>query len=94
VVTAKGVANHVKLNQMDASKGPVMPMVNEFPNVFPEELLGMTPDRDIEFVIDLMSGTAPTYKRTYRMASQQLAELKENITELLESGYIRPSSSS
>jgi hypothetical protein len=54
-------------------------VVNEFSDVFPEELPGMPPDRDIEFVIDLMPGTAPTYKRPYMMATQQLAELKERI---------------
>jgi hypothetical protein len=48
VVTAKGVANHVKLNQLDASQGPMVQVVNEFPNVFLEELSGMPPDRDIE----------------------------------------------
>jgi hypothetical protein len=47
MVTAKGVANHAKVNQLDASQGSEVPMVNEFPDVFPEELLGMSPDRDI-----------------------------------------------
>jgi hypothetical protein len=53
VVTAKGVANCAKVNQLDASQGSEVPVVNEFPDVFPEELLGMPPDRDIEFVIEL-----------------------------------------
>jgi hypothetical protein len=44
VVTAKGVANHVKVNELDASQGSAVPVVNEFPNVFPEELPGMPPD--------------------------------------------------
>jgi hypothetical protein len=44
VVTAKGAANRVKLNQLDTSQGPVVPVVNEFPNVFPKELPGMSPD--------------------------------------------------
>jgi hypothetical protein len=69
-----------------------VPVVNEFSDVFLEELPGMPPDRDIEFVIDLMPGTAPTYKRPYMMATQQLAKLKEHIKELLEKGYIHPSS--
>jgi hypothetical protein len=68
-------------------------VVNEFLDVFPEELPGMPPDRDIEFVIDLMHGTAPIYKIPYRMAAKQLAELKDQIKELLENGDIRPSSS-
>jgi hypothetical protein len=44
VVTAKGVANHAKVNQLDASQGFEVPVINEFPNVFPEALLGMPPD--------------------------------------------------
>jgi hypothetical protein len=83
----------VKLNQLDASQGPIVPMVNEFPDVFLEELPCMPPDRDIEFVIDLMPGTTPIYKSPYRMATSQLSELKENIKEILEKGFIHPSSS-
>jgi hypothetical protein len=69
IVTTKGAANRVKLNQLDASQGPMVLVVIEFPNVFSKELPGMPPDRDIEFVIDLMPGTAPIYKRAYRMAT-------------------------
>jgi hypothetical protein len=71
----------------------VVPAVNEFSGVFPKELPSMPPDRDIQFVIDLVLGTMPIYKRPYRMATQQLAELNEHIKDLLEKGYIRPSSS-
>jgi hypothetical protein len=46
-----------------------VPVVNEFSDVFPEQLPSMPPDRDIEFVIDLVPGTAPIYKRPYRMAT-------------------------
>jgi hypothetical protein len=56
VVTVKGVANCVKVNQLDASQGSEVPMVSEFPDVFPEELPGMPPDHDIEFVMELMPG--------------------------------------
>jgi hypothetical protein len=93
VVTAKGVANCAKMKQLDASQGSEVPVVNEFPNVFPEELPGMPPDRDIEFVIELKPGTAPICKTPYRMATPELAELKEHIKELLERGFIRPISS-
>jgi hypothetical protein len=79
---------------MDASQGPVVLVVCEFPNVFSEELPDMRPDQDIEFVIDLMLGTAPIYKSPYRMAIPELAELKEHIKKLLEKGFIHPSSSS
>jgi hypothetical protein len=93
VVTAKGVANHVKVNQLDASQGLEVLVVDEFPDVFPEELESMPPDRDIEFVIELKPGTTPIYKTPYRMATPELAELKEHIKELLVKGFIRPSSS-
>jgi hypothetical protein len=59
VVTAKGVTNHANLNELDASEGLEVPVVSEFPDVFPEELAGMPHDRDIEFVIELMPGTTP-----------------------------------
>jgi hypothetical protein len=76
VVTAKGVANREKVNQLEASQGSEVPVVNEFPDVFPEELPGMPLDRDIEFVIELKPGTTPIYKTPYRMATPELAKLK------------------
>jgi hypothetical protein len=51
LVTAKGVANRVKLNHLDVSQGPEVSVVNEFSDVFSMELSVMPPDRDIEFVI-------------------------------------------
>jgi hypothetical protein len=71
----------------------MLPVDNEFLDIFFGELPGMPPNRDIEFVIDLKSVTTPIYKSPYRMATPQLAELKEQIKELLEKGYIHPSSS-
>jgi hypothetical protein len=94
VVTAKGVANRVKVNQLDACQGLVLPVINEFPDVFPDELPGMPLDRDIEFVIELMPDTVRIYKTTYRMATPELAKLKEYIKEMLEKGFIHPNSSS
>jgi hypothetical protein len=67
--------------------------VCEYPDVFPDELPGMPPDRDAEFVIELQPGTAPISKRPYRMLTKELAELKNQLQELLDKGYIRPSSS-
>jgi hypothetical protein len=84
VVAAKGVANRVKMNQLDASQGSRVSVVNEFPDVFPEELPGMSPDRDIEFVIELKPGTASIYKTPFRMTITELTEWKEHIRELLE----------
>jgi hypothetical protein len=81
------------VNQLDASQGSEVPVVNEIPDVFPEELPGMPPDRDIEFVIELKTGTASIYKTPFRMATPELVELKEHIKELLEKGFIHPSSS-
>jgi hypothetical protein len=59
VVTAKRIANHVKINQLGTSQGSEVPVVNGFPDVFPKELLGMPPNQDIEFVIELKPSTAP-----------------------------------
>jgi hypothetical protein len=72
------------VNQLDASQGSEVVVVNEFPDVFLEELSGMPPDRDIEFVIELKPGTTPIYKTPYIMATPELAELKEHIKELLK----------
>jgi hypothetical protein len=78
---------------MEAKSIEDVPVVREYPTVFPEELPGMPPDRDIEFVIDLIPGTSPIDKRPYRMAAPELAELKKQLGELQRSGFIRPSSS-
>jgi hypothetical protein len=61
--------------------------------VFPKELPGMPPDRDIEFIIELLPGTTPIAKRPYRMGVDELEELKKQIKELQDKGFIRPSSS-
>jgi hypothetical protein len=77
-------------------KGPVVddiPVVKDFPDVFPEELPGLPPDREVEFVIELTPGTAPISKAPYRMAPAELRELKEQLQDLLDKGFIRPSAS-
>jgi len=84
-------SDSIQLNQAQAAEG--IRIVDEFPDVFPKELPGMPPDRDMEFVIELVPGTAPIYKRPYKMDANQLAELKEQLQELLDKGFIRPSSS-
>src|SRR5437016_2878387 len=68
-----------------------VPVVCEYPDVFPEDLLGMPPDRELEFVIDLVPGTTPIAQRAYRMTAAELAELKEQIRDLLDKGYIEGS---
>jgi hypothetical protein len=70
-----------------------IPVVCEYADVFPDELLGMPPDRDIEFAIELQPGTTPISKRLYRMPPVELAELKKQLQELLDKGFIRPSTS-
>jgi hypothetical protein len=68
-------------------------VVSEFPDVFPKDLPGMPPERKVEFAIELLPGTAPIFKRAYRISGPELVELKKQIDELLEKGYIRPSTS-
>jgi hypothetical protein len=70
-----------------------IPIFCEYPDVFPDELSGMPPDRDVEFATELQPGTVPISKRPYRMPPIELAELKNQLQELLDKGYIRPSSS-
>jgi hypothetical protein len=69
-----------------------IPVVSAYPDVFPDELPGMPPDQDVEFVIELQPGTAPISKRPYRMPPKELAELKNQLQELLDKGYICPGS--
>jgi hypothetical protein len=68
-------------------------VVKDFLDVFLEELPGMPSDRAVEFVIDPLPGTAPTFKRPYRMFVEELKGLKKQLFELQEARYIRPSSS-
>jgi hypothetical protein len=71
-----------------------IPVACEFPDVFPEDLPDMPPDRDVEFIIKLQPGTAPISRRPYKMTPKELAELKVQLNELLDRGYILLSSSS
>jgi hypothetical protein len=68
-------------------------IVCEFPDVFPDELPGLPPDRDVEFSIELIPRTPPISRRPYRMPLNELAELKKQLQDLLTKGLIRPSSS-
>ncbi|XP_071681640.1 uncharacterized protein [Lolium perenne] len=70
-----------------------VPIACEYPEVFPDELPGMPPDRDIEFIIELVPGTAPIAQRPYRMNPQELVELKKRLDDMLKKGLIRPSAS-
>jgi hypothetical protein len=70
-----------------------IPIVCEYPYIFPDDLPGMPPDRDIEFIIELQPGTAPISKRPYRMPPNELAELKIQLQDVLDKGFIHPSAS-
>jgi hypothetical protein len=72
-----------EVNQLKADSIEDLRVVYEYPNVFPDDLPCMPPERDIEFIIDLLPGTAPIAKRPYRMS----------VGELLDKQFIRPSSS-
>ncbi|XP_063938038.1 uncharacterized protein LOC135147914 [Daucus carota subsp. sativus] len=80
---------------VDKRKEPVkleeITVVNEFPDVFPEELPGLPPDREIEFAIELAPGTEPVSKAPYRMAPVEMKELATQLQDLLDKGVIRPS---
>ncbi|KAG8503507.1 hypothetical protein CXB51_001514 [Gossypium anomalum] len=71
-----------------------VPIVCEFPDVFPDELTGLPPNREIEFAIDLLPGTAPISIAPYRMAPTELKELKAQLQELTDKGFVRRSFSS
>ena len=66
-----------------------IPIVREFLNVFPEDFIGLTLDREIEFCIDLILAAASISKASYRMALVELKELEMQIQEMLDKGFIR-----
>ena len=70
-----------------------VPIVTEYPDVFPSDLPGLPPDRQVEFHIDLVPGTAPVAKPPYRLAPSEMKELMAQLQELMEKGFIQPSSS-
>nr|GEX18973.1 hypothetical protein [Tanacetum cinerariifolium] len=75
----------------DGSSLETHPIVQDFSDVFPEELLGIPPEREVEFGIELILGNQPISKASYRMAPIELKELKEQLQELLDLGFICPS---
>jgi hypothetical protein len=90
---SRDVPRVYNLNSLEKKTLDDVLVVCEYPNVFPEELSGLPPDRDVEFVIDLMPGTALIAKRPYRMSAEELTELKGQLKDLLDKQYIRPSAS-
>ncbi|WVZ97851.1 hypothetical protein U9M48_043360 [Paspalum notatum var. saurae] len=79
------------MNAIELQEIKKIHVVCEFPDVFPEVLPGLPPDRNVEFSIELVPGTAPISKRPYRMAPNELKELKTQLQEQLDKGFIRPS---
>ncbi|GJR59874.1 putative reverse transcriptase domain-containing protein [Tanacetum coccineum] len=70
-----------------------VPIVRDFPEVFPEDLSGLPPTRQMEFQIDLILGDAPVARAPYRLAPSEMKELSKQLQELSDKGFIRPSSS-
>ncbi|GJT06646.1 putative nucleotidyltransferase, ribonuclease H [Tanacetum coccineum] len=70
-----------------------VPVIRDFPEVFPKDLPGLPPPRQVEFHIDLILGAAPLARAPYRLAPSEIKELSKKLQELLEKGFIRPSSS-
>ena len=85
----------IMVRDVEADKGAIKKVlvVCEFLDVFLEELLGLPPDREIEFCIDVVPGTDPISMPPYRMGPVELKELNEQLKELLDKGFIRPSTS-
>jgi hypothetical protein len=89
----EGAYHHLSVDDKEANPIEEIRIVSEFLDVFLEELLGMPPERKVEFSIELIPSTAPISKRAYLVSGLELVELKKKIDELLEKGYIRPSTS-
>ncbi|GJW74522.1 putative reverse transcriptase domain-containing protein [Tanacetum coccineum] len=70
-----------------------VPIVRDFPEVFPEDLPGLPPTRQVEFQIDLVPGATPVARAPYRLAPSELQEMSTQLQELSDKGFIRPSSS-
>ncbi|GKF55123.1 putative reverse transcriptase domain-containing protein, partial [Tanacetum coccineum] len=70
-----------------------VPIVRDFPDVFPEDLQGLPLTQQVEFRIDLVHGAAPVAQAPYRLAPSEMKELSEQLKELFDKGFIRPSSS-
>ncbi|GJY34098.1 putative reverse transcriptase domain-containing protein [Tanacetum coccineum] len=82
----KKVEDKSEKKQLDS-----VPIVQDFPEVFPEDLPGLPPTRQVEFQIDLIPGAAPVARAPYRLAPSEMKELSEQLKELSDKGFIRPS---
>ncbi|MFS7913477.1 putative nucleotidyltransferase, Ribonuclease H [Helianthus anomalus] len=82
---------HVVDKEAEEPKLEDIPVVKEFPDVFPDDLPGLPPQRQVEFRIDLVPGAAPVAKAPYRLAPSEMQEVSTQLQELLDKGFIRPS---
>ncbi|KAM1121635.1 hypothetical protein ACFX19_003335 [Malus domestica] len=89
----QGYLAYVVLNDNVPSSVEDVRMGRHFPDVFPDDLPGLPPDRYVEFTIDLLPGTDPISLTPYRMAPAELRELKIQLQELVDKGFIQPSTS-
>ncbi|GJR93416.1 putative reverse transcriptase domain-containing protein [Tanacetum coccineum] len=80
-------------NESQKNRLEDVPIVQDFPDVFPEDLPGLPPTRQVEFQIDLVPGAAPVARAPYRLTPSEMKELSDQLKELSEKGFIRPSSS-
>nr|GEY89010.1 putative reverse transcriptase domain-containing protein [Tanacetum cinerariifolium] len=87
------VIPELKTMKVNESKLKDIPVVREFPDVFPEDLSGLPPSREVEFRIDLIHGAMPVAKSPYRLAPTEMQELANQLKELQDKGFVRPSSS-
>ncbi|GJT83217.1 putative reverse transcriptase domain-containing protein [Tanacetum coccineum] len=85
---------HVTKKKSKEKQMEDVPVIRDFPEVFPEELAGLPPPRQVDFRIDLVQGAAPVARAPYRLASSEMKVLSVQLQELLEKGFIRPSLSS
>ena len=80
---------------LDSKRGHVnledIPVIKEFPYVFLEELSGLPPEREVDMSIEVLTGTTPISMAPYHMAPTELKELKTQLPELLDKGFVRPS---
>lgn len=86
-----GFLASVKDTSLESPRIESIPIVRDFPDVFPDELPGIPPAREVEFGIELIPGAEPISKAPYRMDPVELKELKDQLQELLDNGFIRPS---
>jgi hypothetical protein len=89
----KGGCHQMAIDSSEADPLETIKVVSEFPDVFPKELPGVPPEWKVEIAIKLLPGTAPISKRAYRVSGPELVELKKQIDELSDKGYIMPSTS-